>query len=138
MYRLINDICDHPGTPDHLRRYLSDHVDTDTEDGLAQFDVLYFIRELGGNLPTAHETLGGDGEPFQRLAESVIGQLQKTPDYQSLQELIRELATKLEGHKDEYGYVDISGLTTEEARHWATKLKQREAEPIWKTQAMLK
>ncbi|PIQ80246.1 MAG: hypothetical protein COV79_01490 [Parcubacteria group bacterium CG11_big_fil_rev_8_21_14_0_20_41_14] len=80
MYALVNAISVHPKTPEHLRRYLFDHVDTSTADGLTLFDVL--------------EMFGHNGQPFRQLAKIVVQSLQTTPDYESLQELIFSLSQK--------------------------------------------
>lgn len=124
MYDLINAITDHPKTPAHLRQYLDDHVDTDTQDGLALFDVLRFTRILTTTYPAAHEMFGHNGQPFRQLAEIIIQGLQATPDYERLQELIFTLSQKLEPHKDEHGYVEVDGLTIEEAEHWVAMFRQ--------------
>lgn len=130
MYALVNAIFDHPETPDHLRRYLQDHIDTGTQDGLALFDVLTFTYDLTNSWPAAHEwILEENGQPFRQLADIVILGLQATPDYQSLRELIRKLSQKLEPHKDEHGFVNISCLSLDEAKHWVALFKQGENQP---------
>lgn len=124
MYDLINAIHDHPQTPEHLRQYLFDHVDTGTDDGLALFDVLHFTRILTTTYPAAHEIFGHNGQPFRQLADIIIAGLQATPDYQTLRELVFSLSQKLEPHKDEYGFVEADGLTEEEAEHWVSLFNQ--------------
>ena len=126
MYALVNAINDHPKTPAHLRQYLFDHVDTDTPDGLALFDVLRFTRILTTTYPAAHEMFGHNGQPFRQLADIIIQGLQATSDYERLQELIFSMAQKLEPHKDEHGFVEVEGLTVEEAEHWVTMFRQGE------------
>lgn len=124
MYALVNAINGHPNTPEHLRQYLFDHLDTGTEDGLALFDVLRFTRILSTTYPAAHEMFGHDGQPFRELADIVIQGLQATPDYSSLQELVRRLSQKLEPHKDEHGFVEVEGLTVEESKYWVAFFNQ--------------
>ena len=118
MYALVNAIFDDLKTPQHLRQYLSDYVDTETQDGLALFDVLTFTYDLTNSWPAAHEMFGEDGRPFRQLADIVIQGLQTTPDYESLQELIRRLSLRLEPHKDKHGFVEVVNLSLDEAKHW--------------------
>lgn len=132
MYSLINTIHGHKKTPAHLRQYLFDHVDTGTEEGLALFDVLSFTKELASSWPMAHELFGEDGQPFRQLANIVIQELQATPDYQSLKELVRQMSQKLESHKDENGFVSLEGLTVDEASHWVKLFHQSKSRPSLK------
>lgn len=115
MQALINSIVKDSETPEQFREYIFKNLDTDSPDGLALYDVLYFICELY-SLPKTYSVFRKDGRVFHELAEIVILKLQAIPDYDSLQVLIRNLSSQLEPLKDEHGFIDLVNVTLDDAR----------------------